>query len=119
MKTFPNTQDLINEIQKLSQRVSLLEAKLSSKTTNDSSSPFSATKNTNAETKFTPMSPLQVDALVSWKEKYYSILSDFEMQFLGTLISYKQISDKQANVLAGIKDKIQKTKQFQETNLTV
>lgn len=114
-----NQEQLIQVINDLSQRVSLLEAKLSSKTTNGSSSPFSATKNTSVETKFTPMSPLQVDALISWKEKYYSILSDFEMQFLGTLISYKQLSDKQANILAGIKDKIQKAKKFQEKDLLV
>ena len=114
MKTFPNQQDLINEIQKLSQRVSLLEEKLSNKSTNVKSSPFSATKDTGANTKFTPISPLHLDNLKSWREKYSNILSEFDMNFLSTLISYKQISEKQADVLLGIKKKIQKTKQFEE-----
>lgn len=114
MKTFPNQQDLINEIQKLSQRVSLLEDKLSSKSTNASTSPFSVTKDTSVGTKFTPIAPLHLDNLKSWREKYSNILSEFDMNFLGTLISYKQISDKQADVLLGIKKKIQKTKQFEE-----
>jgi len=106
-----NQEQLIQVINDLSQRVSLLEDKLSSKTTTVKTSPFSVTKDTSVATKFTPLSPLNVDQLKLWREEYNSILSEFDMNFLGTLISYKQMSDKQAEVLVGIKKKIQKTKQ--------
>jgi len=109
-----NQEQLLQVIQNLSLRVSLLEDKLSSKTTNANPNPFSVTKDTSAGTKFTPISPLHLDNLKDWREKYSNILSEFDMNFLSTLISYKQLSDKQAEVLLGIKKKIQKTKQFSE-----
>ena len=104
--------ELIKTIQSLELRVSQLESLLKVTSTKVTSNNLSATKDTSAGTKFTPISPLHLDNLKSWREKYYNILSEFDMNFLSTLISYKQISDRQAEVLLGIKKKIQKTKQF-------
>jgi len=99
--------ELIKTIQSLELRVSQLESLLKVSSTKLPTNTISDTVGNNqTQNKFTPLSPSQVEALIGWREKYSSILSEFDDKFLGTVITYKQVSPKQEKVLAGIKEKI-------------
>jgi len=60
----------------------------------------------NEKSKFTRLGSEQVEVISSWLEDYSSLLSNWEVDFLNSVLTYNQYSDKQYEVLKRIRIKI-------------
>lgn len=60
----------------------------------------------NEKSKFTRLGSQQVEVISWWLEDYSSLLSNWEVDFLNSVLSYNQYSDKQYEVLKRIRIKI-------------